>query len=59
MFPKYRCLNCGRTWRSEDILVVCPICRSKPIKIKEGVNVEEIAKRLKGGGAYENRLFKD
>ncbi len=59
MYSKYRCLNCGRIWRSGDILVICPICRSKPIKIKEGVNVEETVKRLKGVGAYENRLFKD
>ncbi|MBA7516032.1 hypothetical protein ES705_08077 [subsurface metagenome] len=48
MFPRYRCLNCGRIWRSGEILVICPICRSKPIKIKEGIDVKEIVKK-KGG----------
>ncbi|MBA7553890.1 hypothetical protein ES705_46494 [subsurface metagenome] len=47
MFAKYICLRCGRIWRSGEILVICPICKSKPIKIKEGVNVGEVAKELK------------
>lgn len=53
MFAKYICLNCGRIWRSGEILVMCPVCKSKPIKIKEGVNVKEILKRLKGGDTNE------
>lgn len=47
MYSKYRCLNCGRIWRSGETLVICPVCGSKPIKIKDGANVEEIAKELK------------
>ncbi len=47
MYLKYRCLNCGRIWRSRDIMVVCPVCRSKPIRIKDGVDIKEVMKRLK------------
>jgi len=47
MFPKYKCLNCGRAWRSGEVLVVCPICRSKPIKIKENVNIKKLERSLK------------
>jgi len=49
MYPIYKCLNCGRIWRNGDIMVVCPICKSKPIKIKEGVDAREVVKKLKGG----------
>jgi len=34
MFAKYLCLGCGITWRSRDILVICPVCRSKTVKVK-------------------------
>jgi len=49
MYPKYICLNCGRIWRSGEIMVVCPVCRSKPIKIKEGVDIREVTEKLKSG----------
>jgi len=49
MDPKYVCLNCGRIWRSGEIMVICPICRSKPIKIKEGVDIKEVVEKLKNG----------
>lgn len=49
MYPKYKCLNCGRIWRDKGIMVICPICRSKPIKIKDGVDIKEVVKKLKGG----------
>ena len=47
MYYKYRCLNCGRIWRSRDIMVICPVCRSKLIRIKDGVDIKEVMKRLK------------
>jgi hypothetical protein len=28
-------------------MVVCPVCRSKPIRIKDGVDIKEVMKRLK------------
>ena len=49
MEPRYKCLNCGRIWRSGEIMVVCPICRSKPIKIKDGVDIREVVEKLKNG----------
>lgn len=49
MYPKYKCLICGRIWRSGEIMVICPVCRSKPIKIKEGVDIREVAEKLKSG----------
>ena len=55
MYPIYKCLNCGRIWRSGEIMVVCPVCRSKPIKIKEGVDIKEVVKNLKGGGKIEQK----
>ena len=48
MNPIYKCLNCGRIWRSGEIMVVCPICRSKPIKIKDGADIEEVVEKIKG-----------
>lgn len=42
MYPKYKCLNCGRIWRSGEVMVVCPICRSKPIKIDDVINIREV-----------------
>lgn len=48
MNPIYKCLNCGRIWRSGEIMVVCPVCRSKPIKIKDGVDIEEVVEKIKG-----------
>jgi len=47
MHPIYKCLNCGRIWRSGEIMVVCPVCRSKPIKIKEGVDIREVVEKIK------------
>ena len=47
MNPKYKCLNCGRIWRSGEIPAVCPVCRSKPIKIKDGVDIGEVVEKLK------------
>jgi len=29
-------------------MVVCPVCRSKPIKIKEGVDIREVVEKIKG-----------
>ena len=55
MGPKYRCLNCGRIWRSGEIMVICPVCRSKPIKIKDGVDIKEVVKNIKGGGKIEQK----
>ena len=46
MDPRYKCLNCGRIWRSGEIMVVCPICRSKPIKIKNGVDIREVEDQI-------------
>ncbi len=46
MYPKYICLNCGRIWHSGEIMVICPICRSKPIKIKDGVDIREVEDQL-------------
>ena len=51
MCQKYTCLNCGKIWRSGEIMVICPICRRKPIKIKDGVDIREVMKKLKSGGA--------
>ena len=47
MYPIYKCLNCGRIWRSGEIMVICPVCRSKPIKIKEGVDIKEVMRIFK------------
>jgi len=47
MGPRYRCLNCGRIWQSSDIIVICPVCRCKPIKIKNGVDTNEVIKAIK------------
>ncbi len=45
--PRYKCLNCGRIWRSGEIIVVCPVCRSKPIKIKDGIDIKEVVEEIK------------
>jgi len=42
----YKCLNCGRIWRSGEIMVVCPVCTSKSIRVKRGVYVGEVEARL-------------
>jgi formate/nitrite transporter len=47
MNPKYKCLNCGRIWRSGEVMVVCPICRSKPIKIKDRSYIREVLEKIK------------
>jgi Zn finger protein HypA/HybF involved in hydrogenase expression len=41
MFAKYVCLGCGITWRSGDIMVICPVCRSKAVKVRNGVDAKE------------------
>lgn len=46
MFAKYVCLGCGLVWWSGEILVRCPVCRSKAIKTKEEVDVKEVIDRL-------------
>ncbi|MBA7708842.1 hypothetical protein ES703_117746 [subsurface metagenome] len=48
MYLRYICLNCGRIWRSGEIMVICPVCRSKPVKIKEGVDIGEVVEKIKG-----------
>jgi len=61
MDPIYKCLNCGRIWRSGEIMVVCPVCRSKPIKIKEGVDIKEVEDQIcqkKRYLRYSNNLKK-
>jgi len=47
VYPKYKCLNCGRIWHSKEIMVVCPVCRCKGIKIRDGVDVNEVVKKIK------------
>jgi len=42
MFAKYVCLGCGICWRSRDIIVICPVCRSKAVLIKNIKVGEEI-----------------
>jgi len=49
MYPIYKCLNCGRIWRSGEIMVICPVCRSKPIKIREGVDIREVVEKIRSG----------
>jgi Zn finger protein HypA/HybF involved in hydrogenase expression len=46
MGPKYICINCGRIWRSGEIMVICSVCRSKPTKIKDGVDIREVEDQL-------------
>lgn len=54
MYPVHKCLNCGRIWASRDMLVVCPVCRCKPIKMKE----EEIVKLLQEGEKHKQIIDK-
>ena len=49
MYPKYKCFGCGNVWWSNEIMVICPICRGKGVKIKEGVDIKEVVEKLKGG----------
>ena len=46
MFAKYLCLGCGITWRSGNIITICPVCKSKAILIKNGVDVKEVKAKL-------------
>ncbi|MBA7573693.1 hypothetical protein ES708_15491 [subsurface metagenome] len=48
MYPRYKCLVCGWCRRRRKIIVVCPICGSKPVKMKDGVDVKKIIKIIKG-----------
>jgi len=60
MGPRYRCLNCGRSWRSREIMVICPVCRSKGVKIKDEVDTKEVVKKLKVCEKIEqNRIQKN
>ena len=36
-------------------MVICPVCRSKPIKIKDGVDIKEVLKNIKGGKKIEQK----
>jgi len=36
MYPKYKCFGCGHIWWSGEILAICPVCRGKGVKMKEG-----------------------
>ena len=38
-------------------MVICPVCRSKPIKIKEGVDIREVVKKLKDGDSIARISF--
>ena len=49
MYPKYKCFGCGNIWHSGEILAICPVCRGKGVKIKDGSDVKKVAKKLKGG----------
>ncbi len=41
-------------------MVICPVCRSKPVRIKGGVDIKEVVKKLKGGEKIEqNRIQKN
>ncbi|MBA7566711.1 hypothetical protein ES708_08406 [subsurface metagenome] len=46
MDPIYKCLNCGSIWHSGEIMVICPVCRSKPIKTKKGVDIREVEDQI-------------
>ena len=46
MFAKYVCLGCGITWRSGRLMVICPVCRSKAVKVKNGVDAKEVKDKL-------------
>ena len=47
MYPKYKCFGCGNIWYDGNLFAVCPICRGKGQKIKEGFEVKKVVKRLK------------
>ena len=49
MYPKYKCFGCGNIWRSGEILAICPVCRGKGVKIKDGVDIKEVVEKLKSG----------
>jgi len=49
MYPRYKCFGCGNVWHSGEIMVICPICRGKGVKIKEGVDTKEVTEKLKDG----------
>ncbi len=49
MYPKYKCLSCGNIWWSREILIICPVCRGKGVKIKDGIDIKEVVKKLKDG----------
>lgn len=42
MYPKYKCFGCGRVWRSGEIMAICPVCRGKGVRVKEGIKAEDI-----------------
>ncbi|MBA7575376.1 hypothetical protein ES695_00195 [Candidatus Atribacteria bacterium 1244-E10-H5-B2] len=46
MYPmkiqKYKCFGCGKAWCSNEILAICPVCRGKGVKVKEGIKAEDI-----------------
>ncbi len=60
MFTKYLCLGCGITWRSNKILVICPVCKSKAVKVKNGVDTKEVKDKLSNKeDTYKNKFYKE
>ena len=37
-------------------MVICPICRSKPIKIRDGVDIKKVVKNIKGADPNEKNI---
>ena len=42
MYLKYKCFGCGKIWRSNKLMAICPVCRGKGVEIKEGIKGENI-----------------
>ncbi|MBA7586228.1 hypothetical protein ES708_28224 [subsurface metagenome] len=60
MFAKYLCLGCGITWRSNKLLVICPVCRSKAVKVKDGVDTKEVIDRLTNKEeTYKDKFYRE
>ncbi|MBA7552579.1 hypothetical protein ES705_45148 [subsurface metagenome] len=69
MFTKYLCQGCGLVWRSNKIIVICPVCRSKAVKVKNGVDTKEkllstkhkeVKNRLiNEEGTYKNKFYRE
>lgn len=35
MYTKFKCFSCGGTFKSREVLAMCPICKGKGVKIRE------------------------